>query len=455
MGTESRDRTATRRRSSPVTAAAPRRTRPANRKATILAVASERFAREGYHRTSMADIAAEVGISSTALYRHFRNKQDLLGRTLIDGLDRTLAGVQQAVGHPEQPDGESGPGQPGPAPDPVLAESIIAGLVDQSLTHRRLTALWQREVKALSEEDRRAVLVRVARVHRWVLRAVTALRPELDAGRGEMLAWFALSAAVSPTQHNVQLPRAVFAAQLRELTTAVIHADLPAAPATPSASDGDGVGEAGASPTVRDGSVDRVLRRELLIAAATRLFDERGYAAVGIEDIGAAAGISGPSVYHHFGSKAELLAEIVDRNEQWIRLYTARAMRGGGTSHESLVLLLRSYAEFAIEHPDLIGTTVTEVVHLPVDEARRCRRAHREGVVTWARLLQVVRPELTVDQARVAVQAATAVVGDAVRNGRLRARPHLADELVAAGTALLLGRGDESGSEGSGQPRIS
>ena len=52
-------------------------------------------------------------------------------------------------------------------------------------------------------------------------------------------------------------------------------------------------------------------RRARLLAAAEQLMAERGYAAVRLEDIGAAAGVSGPAIYRHFASKEALLAELL------------------------------------------------------------------------------------------------------------------------------------------------
>ena len=54
-------------------------------------------------------------------------------------------------------------------------------------------------------------------------------------------------------------------------------------------------------------------RRELLLQSAADLFATKGYHAVGIDDIGAAAGISGPGVYRHFASKQALLEALCDR----------------------------------------------------------------------------------------------------------------------------------------------
>ena len=52
--------------------------RPALRQDAILDAAFAAFSSYGYKRTSMEDIAQAVGISRSALYLHFRNKDDIL-----------------------------------------------------------------------------------------------------------------------------------------------------------------------------------------------------------------------------------------------------------------------------------------------------------------------------------------------------------------------------------------
>src|SRR3954451_20235338 len=52
-------------------------------------------------------------------------------------------------------------------------------------------------------------------------------------------------------------------------------------------------------------------RRELLLESAADLFAARGFHAVGIDDIGEAAGITGPGVYRHFASKQQLLETLI------------------------------------------------------------------------------------------------------------------------------------------------
>lgn len=397
--------------------AATRRTRPRDRKLSILRAAETAFAKNGYHRTSMADIARSLDITSTALYRHFKNKEDLLAQTLIGGLDTTLERLQRARRTDEN------------------GVAILDELVAMSLEFRGLPRLWQREVRNLSPDVRRGVLMRVLRLNVQLRHAVAMRRPDLAAEDVELLAWCVLSIAVSPSHHNVQLPTEQFATQLGAMIDAVVESDAVFGgdarrpyPRTSALTD---------NTDTTDDALERAIRPERLLVAAARLFNTRGYAAVGIEDIGAAAGIAGPSIYHHFESKADLLTEIVERSEQWIVLYTSRALMVGTTTEQSLSLILKSYTQFALEQPDMIGTAVTEVIHLPETHGARFRKAHRDGVVRWARLLQVARPELELDAARVQIQAMTTIVNDAVRNDRIRTRPDLVDAICAIGERVM------------------
>src|ERR1700754_50998 len=63
-------------------------------------------------------------------------------------------------------------------------------------------------------------------------------------------------------------------------------------------------------------------RRETLLSAAARLFAGRGFARVSLEDLGAAAGVSGPAVYRHFAGKQAVLAALL--------IDVSRELVGGG-----------------------------------------------------------------------------------------------------------------------------
>ncbi len=72
------------------------------RRAQVLEVAQELFAREGFHHVSMDDIADRAEVSKPVLYRHFPSKLDLYlavvdhrGQALVVAVDEALAAVDR------------------------------------------------------------------------------------------------------------------------------------------------------------------------------------------------------------------------------------------------------------------------------------------------------------------------------------------------------------------------
>jgi AcrR family transcriptional regulator len=78
------------------------------RRVAILTGAVEVFARYGYRRTSMEDIARGVGVSRAALYLHYRNKPDIFRSLVMVHFEVSIGRVAQAL-------------QPGLAPEQALA----------------------------------------------------------------------------------------------------------------------------------------------------------------------------------------------------------------------------------------------------------------------------------------------------------------------------------------------
>ncbi|WP_342800899.1 helix-turn-helix domain-containing protein [Nocardia sp. No.11] len=382
-----------------------RRTRPRNRRTIILAAAFDAFAHDGYHDTSMAMVAARVGISPGALYRHFDSKQHLLGQCLLAGLDDALARLE-------------GTYRRCPAGDTVVVE-----LVQVALDRRGLPRLWQLEFRHLHPTDRIAVLLRAARITEFLRRTLRAQRPDLRPADVELLSWAAFSVAASPAYHRLELPPPVAARILVATVRAVLAVELPAS--------GAGAAHVRAHWAASDRpGLDRTVRRERLLAAAAHLFTARGYPGVSIDDIGAAVGITGPAVYHYFDSKAQLLDEIVRRHDEWVHLMVSRALSHGCDPGEALRTLTRNFARFGVDEPDLLAITVSQTRYLPTAAERRYRQVRQDGIGRWARMLRTQRPEVAPPVARMLIRAATTVVIEAVRNPRLAARPDLVDVLV-------------------------
>lgn len=68
--------------------------RPGYDQPTIVRRAVEVFNRRGYDRTSVGDLARELGLTKSAIYHHVASKEDLLATAL----DEALEGLESAVG---------------------------------------------------------------------------------------------------------------------------------------------------------------------------------------------------------------------------------------------------------------------------------------------------------------------------------------------------------------------
>src|SRR5258705_9420293 len=82
-------------------------------------------------------------------------------------------------------------------------------------------------------------------------------------------------------------------------------------------------------------------KRQLILAAAVRVFAAQGYEASRVGDVAKEAGVAYGLVYHYFGSK-EAVLEAVFR-EQWGRLLAAVALaeETGDSAPEQLALVVK------------------------------------------------------------------------------------------------------------------
>jgi AcrR family transcriptional regulator len=146
-------------------------------------------------------------------------------------------------------------------------------------------------------------------------------------------------------------------------------------------------------------------RRLQLLSAAERLFAERGFLAVRLEDIGAAAGVSGPAIYRHFPNKESLLVELLVGISTQL-LAGAREVRRRQT-HATATLngLIDFHLDFALDEPDLIRIQDRDLAHLPTAAERQVRRAQRQYVEVWVSVLREVRSELAEADARLIAHA--------------------------------------------------
>ncbi|MCV7383170.1 TetR/AcrR family transcriptional regulator [Mycolicibacter longobardus] len=147
-------------------------------------------------------------------------------------------------------------------------------------------------------------------------------------------------------------------------------------------------------------------RRTQLLAAAERLFAQRGYLAVRLEDIGAAAGVSGPAIYRHFPNKEALLVELLVGISTRL-LAGARTVESGGRGpQEVLDGLVDFHLDFALGEPDLIQIQDRDLAHLPTAAQRQVRSAQRQYVEVWVSVLRALHTGLAEVDARLMAHAA-------------------------------------------------
>lgn len=147
-------------------------------------------------------------------------------------------------------------------------------------------------------------------------------------------------------------------------------------------------------------------RRSQLIAAAERLIAENGYVAVRLEDIGAAAGVTGPAVYRHFPNKEALLVELLVGISTRLLAGATDVVATAENASTALDGLIDVHLDFVFSEPDLIRIQDRDLAHLPTPAKRQVRRAQRQYVEIWVDALRLASASLDENDARLMAHAA-------------------------------------------------
>ena len=129
-------------------------------------------------------------------------------------------------------------------------------------------------------------------------------------------------------------------------------------------------------------------RREQLLDVGRKLFAEKGFEAVSVEEIAAKAGVSKPVVYEHFGGKEGLYAVVVDREMTYLLLAIAEAL-GAEDGHDVSARVLLERAALALfdyidRYPDGFRILVRDT---PAERAPESRSNSTGAYGTFAGLL--------------------------------------------------------------------
>ncbi len=162
---------------------------------------------------------------------------------------------------------------------------------------------------------------------------------------------------------------------------------------------------AGRSPVARpDGT------RELLLRSAAALLAERGYAQLRLADIARAAGVKPPAVYYYFGSRDELVAEVMHAGQQRVRAHVERAIAAaGGSWLDRIDAAVAAHLEIELELSEFASAVTRNAGHVP-PRIRKTLQEHSDAYhETWRSLLAqahaagVLHPGLDPSAARMLV----------------------------------------------------
>ncbi|WP_281892162.1 TetR/AcrR family transcriptional regulator [Phytohabitans aurantiacus] len=184
----------------------------------------------------------------------------------------------------------------------------------------------------------------------------------------------------------------------------------------------------------------RRTRRDEIIEIAVGLFAARGYHGVSMDDIGSAAGVTGPALYHHFaGKEAMLVAALIPVSEGLLEGGRSRVSQHDSNAQAALGSLIDFHVEFALANPAVIALHLHELDRLPEEPRRQIRRLQRLYVEEWVNVLTALRPELSAGEARVLAHAAFGLMNSTPFLGGEVDRERRAGLLRAATLAALIG----------------
>nr|WP_255375486.1 TetR/AcrR family transcriptional regulator [Saccharomonospora sp. CUA-673] len=146
-------------------------------------------------------------------------------------------------------------------------------------------------------------------------------------------------------------------------------------------------------------------RRDQILAAAAELFAQHGFRGVGIDDIGAAVGITGPALYRHFRSKDAMLGEMLTKISEYLLAGGTARLERDGDPDEILAGLVRFHVDFALKQPALITVQERSLASLADDDRRTVRGIQRRYVEVWVSAVRAAVPRLDEAGARSAAHA--------------------------------------------------
>lgn len=133
----------------------------------------------------------------------------------------------------------------------------------------------------------------------------------------------------------------------------------------------------------RSSTGERVPGEDAIIAATVEAMVEHGYHGTSVRDIAERAGVSPAALYHHFSSKHDVLAVIMDRGVEELLHRTRSALEAAGDApEEQLRAIVDVHVLFHLEdrRATLLGTGELRGLQEPTRSAHIAKRQQQQRI---------------------------------------------------------------------------
>jgi AcrR family transcriptional regulator len=305
----------------------PRPTRRfAERRETILAVATEVFRRKGLKGASLAEVAQSVGLLTPSITYYFRKKEDLAAACLLRSIE-TYDGVFAKAGR-----------EPDPASRIEASVRLYFALQSEIAKGERAAPLPFDDMKALPEPTADAVHAAYAQMFRRVraffdMPGNTAAARRARSARAHLLLATLFWVPAWIKRYDVGRHSGV-AEGVSDILLRGLKGD-----------DGSWSCLERRDP-LPVGELDTP--REAFLLAATKLINETGYRGASVEKISAKLNVTKGSFYHHNTNKDDLVVDCFERTFAVVQAAQDHAVDDSGSGWERLLAASSNLVDFQL-----------------------------------------------------------------------------------------------------------
>ena len=153
-------------------------------------------------------------------------------------------------------------------------------------------------------------------------------------------------------------------------------------------------------------------RRDQLLRIAAECFLRRGFVATGVDEIGAAAGVTGPAIYRHFPNKQAILDALVLETGQRLLAMIREVLRRRGSPEQKLRALITVRIEYQFTRDrNAFAIRRSEGPHLSEEAQNRLKTFEDIYYSEWLRVLAPLRSDASTVELRTAIFGAHLLIG--------------------------------------------